>query len=86
MEGPLELWQGMMGIGGWSRRYFVLNGAVLGCYDRRSGTIETEINLKVSTLKKSKKKNNQFTIMTGRSRYRLKTESEELRGKWMETL
>lgn len=86
MEGPLEVWQGMMGIGGWTKKYFVLFGSVLECYDRRVGLIETQIHLKVATLTKSRKKEKQFTVMSGANWYKLRAASEELRAKWMEAL
>lgn len=86
MEGPLEVWQGMMGLGGWTKKYFVLSRAVLECYDRRDGEIETQINLKIATIKPSKKSSKQFTIMAGANWYRVRAVSEELRARWIELL
>lgn len=86
MEGPLELWQGMMGIGGWSKKYFLLSGAILECYDRRGGHIEAQIHLRIATLRKSRKRERQFTLVAGQNYYKLKTASEELRAKWVEAM
>lgn len=86
MEGPLEVWQGMMGIGGWTKKYFVLSGSVLECYHTKGAAIEAQINLKVATVTKSKRKEKHFTVMTGANWYRLRAASEELRAKWIEAL
>lgn len=82
----MELWQGIMGVGGWTRRYFVIEDSTLKCCDRQKGCIETEIQLKDAVLRKSKRSDSQFTVSVGSNCYRLRTETEYLRDKWVEAL
>ena len=86
MEGTLEIWQGVIGIGGWSKKYFLLNDSVLVCCDKKGGEVEAKIHLKVATIDERETKEKQFVIYTGVSKFKLRAGSEELKTKWLKAL
>jgi len=59
---------------------------VLECFATRGGAVEAQIELKVATVTKSRRKEKHFTVMSGANWYRLRAASPELRTKWMDAL
>ena len=86
MEGTLETWQGVMVIGGWTKKYFVLTDNILSICDKKGGDVEAKIHLKVATLDPRADKPNQFAIYTGINRFKIKAASEDLKQKWLAVL
>ena len=86
MEGTLEIWQGMIGLRGWTKKYFALNDSILICYDTKDGEVEAKVHLKVATLDVSERKERQFTIYTGISKFKLRASSGELKIKWVDSM
>lgn len=86
MEGTLEIWQGVMGIGGWTKKYFVLTDSILVCCDKKGGDVEAKLHLKVATLDPRAERKKQFLIYTGINRFKLRAATDELKGKWLEAL
>ena len=86
MEGTLEIWQGVIGIGGWSKKYFVLTDNILVCCDKKGGEVEAKLHLKVATIDPRDNKEKQFVIYTGVSKFKLRASSDELKSKWLAAL
>ena len=86
MEGTLETWQGVIGIGGWTKKYFVLSDNILVCCDKKGGEVEAKLHLKVATLDAREDKEKQFVIYTGISKFKLRAANDELKNKWLHAL
>lgn len=86
MEGTLELWQSMIGFGGWTKKYFVLTDSILVCCDKKGGEVEAKMHLKVATIDPRENSERQFVILSGISKFKLRAASEELKQKWLEAL
>lgn len=86
MEGTLDTWQGLMGIGGWCKKYFVLSDNVLTICDKKGGDVEAKMHLKVATVDPKETKPTQFNIYSGVSKFKIKAESNEVKSKWLEVL
>ena len=86
MEGTLEVWQGLIGIGNWSKKYFVLTENILSICDKKGGEIEAKIHLKVATIDPKKETSHKFVIYTGINKFKIKAGTLELKKKWIEIL
>ena len=86
MEGTLEIWQGMIGIGGWTKKYFVLNDNILVSCDKKGGEVEAKMHLKVATIDVKEDKEKQFVIYTGINKFKLRAANSELKQKWVDAL
>lgn len=86
MEGTVEIWQGMIGIGGWSKKYFVLTDHILVCCDKKGGDVEAKMHLKVATIDRRKDRERQFIIYSGITQFKIRVASDELKSKWLDAL
>lgn len=86
MEGILEMWTGYFAFGSWTKRYFKLEENILNICDKNTKEIYTRVHIRVATIKPQKSKDRAFTIYTGMTKYNLRAENHELKGKWLDAL
>ncbi len=83
MESYVEIFEGIMGIGIWSKRYAILNGEILSLCKDRGKEIVGRIHLQISRIEDSKKET-EFKIFNGLNKIKVKTQAKAIKKKWFE--
>lgn len=86
MEGDLELWEGVAGIGGWTRKYFIMSDSVMLYLDRKGGSLEGKVHLEVASLDRMMAKDRQFGLETGLGFIKLRARTPHLKGEWLKVM
>ena len=86
MEGTLEMWQSVMGFGGWAKKYFILTDSILVCCDKKGGDAEAKVHLKVATIDPKLEQERQFVLYTGLKELRIRAADGNTKAKWVDAL
>ena len=84
MEGNVEIFEGLMGIGTWSKNYMILNNNIISLCKRRGEKIQKKIHLSISTIYGIEKSKREFKLDNGYSLIKLRVESNIIKKKWLE--
>jgi hypothetical protein len=86
MEDALELWQGVMGIGTWSKKHFVLSGNILSYSSHKDGALEGKVHMQVASVEPGPPNTAIFKINTGVQSLKLKSDSINSKNRWLNSL
>ncbi len=86
MEDTLELFQGIMKIGTWSRKYCVLRDNVLTYCDKQGGQIEGKIHLKIAKINELDALKAEFLIDTGTTPLLFRAPNLAAKAKWVNAM
>ena len=86
MEDTLELFQGILRIGTWSKKYCILRDNILTYCDKKGGDIEGRIHLKVAGILELDPLQVSFQINTGTTPLLLRATNLAAKSKWINAL
>lgn len=86
MEDTLELFQGIMKIGTWSKKYCILRDNILTYCDKQGGDIEGKVHLRVAVIHELNALQPNFQLNTGTTPLLFRAPNLALKSKWMNAL
>jgi len=86
MEDQLEIWQGVMGIGTWSKKYFILADNILTYCAEKGGNLEGKVHMQVANVEPGPQNASIFKINTGIQSLKLKADSINTKNRWLNAL
>ncbi len=86
MEDFLEVWQGIAGIGTWTRKFFILSENVLTYCSEKGGDTEGKIHLQIAQIVDESPSKPTFELNTGIEVMRIRAGSVDKKLKWVSAL
>ena len=86
MEEILELFQGIMKIGTWSRKYVILRDNILTYCDKQGGEIEGRIHLRVAKVNELDPLKPEFRVDTGTTPLLFRAPNLASKAKWLNAM
>lgn len=86
MEDYLEVWQGIVGIGSWSRKFFILNENVLTYCSEKGGDTEGKVHLQIAQVVDDNPSKPTFELNNGMEVMKIRAESVDKKSRWISAL
>lgn len=85
MESYCEIWEGLIGIGSWHKKFAVLKNSIITFQNIEKGNIDYKIHLGICTIKKLKS-NHKIELFNGVGEMTIRFKQSRLKKKWEETI